>query len=107
MSIPSCCTHAYEKITHVNPTPYAHASICPHCDVPERKNYRALLYLACEHSMVFGVKNSKERIGFHNPRQNGAQGLDNPMKELFEGVRHLPLEDLCVGVQPFQLEEMN
>jgi hypothetical protein len=56
--------------------------------------------------MVFGVNNSKERIGSHNPRQNGAQGLDNPMKELCRGVRHLPLEDLCVGVRSIQLEDM-
>ena len=106
MFIPSCCTHAYELLTRVNPTPYAHASICPHYDVPERKVNHTLLYLACE-QMVFGVNNSKERIGSGDLRENGAQGLDNPMMELCRGVKYLLLEDLCVGVRQLQLEDMN
>ena len=37
------------------------------------------------------------------PRKNGAQ----PTKKLCTGVRHLPMEDLCIKVKQLQLQDMN
>jgi hypothetical protein len=48
----------------------------------ERKIKHILLYLACEHMMI-GVVQLQKRIGSDNPRDNDAQGLDNPLKELY------------------------
>ena len=39
------------------------------------RNNHALLYLACEYREL---DNSKEKIGSDNPREDVAQGLDNP-----------------------------
>lgn len=69
----------------------------------ERKVNHILLYVVCE-QMVIEVKLLQRKDWIKQPNREWCTRAGQPMKELRKGVRHLPIEDLCVGVRELQLQ---